>query len=123
MSSFCSILLASWQARLLFSTLGVIFHRLSSLEPRDYHVVFFALHTISQVKLGEILGVSKQSVSNWENDNIQPSIEILMKLAEYFGVSTDFLLGFEEKRTLDVTGLSLEEVAHIQQIIHDMNKK
>lgn len=46
-----------------------------------------------------------------------------MKLAEYFGVSTDFLLGFEEKRTLDVTGLSLEEVAHIQQIIHDMNKK
>ena len=29
---------------------------------------------ISQVKLGEILGVSKQSVSNWENDNIQLSI-------------------------------------------------
>lgn len=78
---------------------------------------------ISQVKLGEILGVSKQSVSNWENDNIQPSIEILMKLAEYFGVSTDYLLGLEEKRTLDVTGLSSEEVAHIQQIIHDINKK
>lgn len=78
---------------------------------------------INQVKLGEILGVTKQSVSNWENDNIQPSIEILMKLAEYFGVSTDYLLGLEEKRTLDVTGLSLEEVAHIQQIIHDMNKK
>lgn len=32
---------------------------------------------ISQVKLAEILGVTKQSVSNWENDNIQPSIEIL----------------------------------------------
>lgn len=77
---------------------------------------------ISQVKLGEILGVSKQSVSNWENDNIQPSIEILMKLSEYFGVSTDYLLGVEEKRTLDVTGLSMEEVAHIQQIIHDINQ-
>ena len=77
---------------------------------------------ISQVKLGEILGVSKQSVSNWENDNIQPSIEILMKLAEYFGVSTDYIMGLEEKRTLDVTGLSLEEVAHIQQIIQDMNQ-
>ena len=78
---------------------------------------------INQVELAKKLGVSKQCVSNWENDNIQPSIEILMKLAEYFGVSTDYLLGFEEKRTLDVTGLSPEEVAHIQQIIHDMNKK
>ena len=46
-----------------------------------------------------------------------------MKLAEYFGVSTDYLLGLEEKRTLDITGLSSEEVAHIQQIIHDINKK
>ena len=44
---------------------------------------------ISQVKLAEILGVTKQRVSNWENDNIQPSIEILVKLAEVFGVSTD----------------------------------
>lgn len=77
---------------------------------------------INQVKLGEILGVTKQSVSNWENDNIQPSIEILMKLAEYFGVSTDYLLGLEEKRTLDVTGLSPEEVAHIQQIIQDIKQ-
>ena len=70
---------------------------------------------VSQVKLAEILGVTKQSVSNWENDN-------LMKLAEYFGVSTDYLLGLEEKRTLDVTGLSSEEVAHIQQIIQDIKQ-
>ena len=33
---------------------------------------------ISQVELAEKLGVSKQSVSNWENDNIQPSIEMLV---------------------------------------------
>lgn len=35
---------------------------------------------ISQVELGEKLNVSKQSISNWENGNIQPSIEMLMKL-------------------------------------------
>ena len=77
---------------------------------------------LSQVKLAEKLGVTKQSVSNWENDNIQPSIEILIKLAEFFGVSTDYLLGLDEKRTLNVTSLSLEEVAHIQQIIDDIAK-
>ena len=32
---------------------------------------------ISQVELGEKLNVSKQSISNWENGNIQPSIEML----------------------------------------------
>ncbi|MBQ2794852.1 MAG: helix-turn-helix transcriptional regulator [Oscillospiraceae bacterium] len=78
---------------------------------------------INQVKLAEALGVTKQSVSNWENDNIQPSIEILMKLAEYFCVSTDYLLGLEEKITLDVSNLSAEEIAHIQQIINDIRKR
>ena len=34
----------------------------------------------SQVDLARDLGVSKQSVSNWENENIQPSIEMLIKL-------------------------------------------
>ena len=32
----------------------------------------------SQVTLAKRLGVSKQAVSNWENDNIQPSIEMLL---------------------------------------------
>lgn len=78
---------------------------------------------ISQVKLAEILGVTKQSVSNWGNDNIQPSIEILVKLAEVFGVSTDYLLALDDNRTLDVSDLSPEEIAHVQQIIEDIRKK
>ena len=51
---------------------------------------------ISQVELGEKLNVSKQSISNWENGNIQPSIEMLMKIADFFSVSTDFLLSQKE---------------------------
>ena len=35
----------------------------------------------------------KQSVSNWENDNIMPSVETLKKAADFFHVSTDYLLG------------------------------
>ena len=38
--------------------------------------------SMSQVQLARLLGVTKQSVSNWENDNIQPSIEMLKKLEE-----------------------------------------
>ncbi|MBQ2898916.1 MAG: helix-turn-helix transcriptional regulator [Oscillospiraceae bacterium] len=77
---------------------------------------------ISQVKLAELLGVTKQSVSNWENDNIQPSIEILVKLAKIFDVSTDYLLALENSRSIDVSDLSPEEIAHIQLIINDIRK-
>ena len=41
----------------------------------------------SQVHLAEKLNISKQTVSNWENDNIQPSIEMLVRIAKLFHVS------------------------------------
>ncbi len=49
--------------------------------------------SMTQVELASGLGVSKQCVSNWENDYIQPSIEMLIKLAEFFKVDyrKDFL--------------------------------
>lgn len=53
---------------------------------------------ISQIQLANKLGVTKQSVSNWENDNILPSIEMLVKIANFFEVSTDYLLGLDKKR-------------------------
>ena len=56
----------------------------------------------SQVQLAKRLGVAKQTVSNWENDNIQPSIEMLVRLSKLFGVTTDYLLGLEEIPRLNV---------------------
>ena len=79
-------------------------------------------HRLTQVQLAAQMSVSKQSVSNWENDNIQPSIDILIKLADLFAVSTDYLLGREDVCRLDVSLLDSEETAHIQQIVHDIQK-
>ncbi|MBQ7962390.1 MAG: helix-turn-helix transcriptional regulator [Clostridia bacterium] len=75
---------------------------------------------LNQVALGKILGVSKQCISNWENNNIQPSIDMLMKIAEYFGVTTDYLLGLEENLYVNVDGLTAVQRDHIQQIINDI---
>ena len=77
-------------------------------------------NNMTQTELAEKLGVSKQCVSNWENDYIQPSIEMLVKIAKFFKVSTDQLLDIDNKITIDVTGLSSTEVAHIRQIIDDL---
>lgn len=77
---------------------------------------------LSQVDIAKQLNVTKQSVSNWENDNIQPSIDMLVKLSHLFSVSTDYLLGLDNKSYIEVSGLSEEELAHIQQIIQDIKK-
>lgn len=73
----------------------------------------------SQVELAEKLNVSKQTVSNWENDNIQPSIEMLMRLARIFRISTDYLLGLDEIPRLSINGLPSSVVAHIALLIED----
>lgn len=77
---------------------------------------------INQVELANKLGVTKQSISNWENDNILPSIDMLCKIAKYFSVSTDYLLGFDDKRSLNVENLTDEQISHIQLLIDDIKK-
>ncbi|WP_010245887.1 helix-turn-helix domain-containing protein [Acetivibrio cellulolyticus] len=48
---------------------------------------------INQHQLAEILGVKNQTISNYEAGEREPSYGVLLKLADYFNVSTDFLLG------------------------------
>lgn len=74
----------------------------------------------TQVQLARKLNVSKQTVSNWENNNILPSIEMLIKLSNTFSVSTDYLLSLNDREYIEVTGLTEVQKAHIQQLIHDL---
>ena len=77
----------------------------------------------SQVELAKRLQISKQTVSNWENDNIQPSVDMLMRLSRLFGVSTDYLLGLEGTPRLDVSGLSPAAVGHLELLIQDLRER
>lgn len=77
---------------------------------------------LSQVQMAKLLGVTKQSISNWENNNIQPSVDMLVSIAWLFSVSTDYLLCLDDRQVLDVSGLSPEYVAHIQQVVDDMRR-
>ena len=75
---------------------------------------------MNQIEFGNILNVTKQSVSNWENGNIQPSIDMLIKISTVFSVSADYLLGLENTRTLDVTGLSERQISYLQSLVNDL---
>lgn len=79
-------------------------------------------HNFSQVQLAKKLDVSKQTVSNWENNNILPSIDMLVRISNFFSVSTDYLLELDSRHYIEVTGLTETQLAHIQQIINDIKK-
>ena len=51
---------------------------------------------LSQIQLGKILGVSQRTISSWEADERRPDFETLEKIAKYFGVTTDYLLGLND---------------------------
>jgi transcriptional regulator with XRE-family HTH domain len=48
---------------------------------------------LSQKQLADKLNISRPAVTKYERDEREPNYDILLKLADYFGVSTDFLLG------------------------------
>ena len=50
---------------------------------------------LSQTELAKELKVSQRSISSWETGFRQPDFETLRLIAEYFDVSTDYLLGIE----------------------------
>ena len=77
----------------------------------------------NQVDLAKKLGVTKQTVSNWENGNIQPSIEMLIRISKCFGVTTDFLLGLEETIRINVDGLPMNVISHISLLLDDFKNK
>ncbi len=79
-------------------------------------------YSLSQVDLAKQLHVSKQTISNWENNNVPPSIDTLVRIATFFNVTTDYLLEFTNKRTLNADGLTDVQIAHIQNIIDDIVK-
>ena len=51
---------------------------------------------ISQDKFAKEIGVSKSTVSDWINKKKQPTADNIILVANYFSVTSDFLLGIEE---------------------------
>lgn len=59
-------------------------------------------------KLAKYLNVTIQTISNYENEKRDITPEVIIKLAEYFNVSTDYLLGKTDKRNNDNDKKELE---------------
>ena len=66
---------------------------------------------LSQKKLADGIGTSQRNIGRWENEENEPTMSQLIKLAKYFNCSIDFLAGKDDDETVlsRSTTLSLKE--------------
>ena len=55
-------------------------------------------HGISQQKLADVLSISQPSINKYENHNIEPEIALLIKIADFFDTTIDYLVGRTDQR-------------------------
>lgn len=65
---------------------------------------------ISQQALAEVIGVSQQSINKYENHNIEPDIDTLIRIADYFETTVDYLIGHAEAERISPYDLSTAEM-------------
>ena len=78
---------------------------------------------LRQEQVAKLIGVNKSAISTYENDSRQPSFEILVRLANLYRVSTDYLLGQTNSRSVDLSRLSEQEAALICELVETLTKK
>ena len=69
----------------------------------DFKNVFKRLRIASQLTQADMaqkLGIAKSTISMYENGNREPDFETLEKIADFFNVDTDYLLGRTEKTSI-----------------------
>jgi len=67
-------------------------------------------NSLTQADIAKKLGITRSSVNAWEMGISVPSTMYIVELARLFGVSTDYILGLEQKAALDISGLDEESV-------------
>jgi len=72
---------------------------------------------LQQDQVAKLLSVNKSAISLYESGMRQPSLDMLIAYARLFKVSTDYLLGVSEMRSLDVAGLTEQQITVIEELI------
>lgn len=79
-------------------------------------------HNLTQKELGFYTGLSKAAISKYENGVGYPSFDILIRFADYFGVTTDYLLNVTKGKTIDVSNLNDTQIETVQRVIAEFNR-
>lgn len=78
---------------------------------------------ITQAELARQLSLTRGGVNSWEQGFSTPSPASIVELARFFKVSTDYILGLEERATINVDGLSDRDVALLSELAARLKNK
>lgn len=79
-------------------------------------------NNLTQQQVAERLNVSKAVVSSYELSNRSPSFQTLVKIANIYNVTTDFLLGINKRKMIDITNLTSEQADIIEKLVQEFEK-
>jgi|GEM_PF-849338 len=71
---------------------------------------------LSQAELANIMGVSRMTINNYEMDKRSPDIAFVLKLADYFFVTVEYLIGKSEFKHQDDKEYTSEKVMKFMEI-------
>lgn len=78
---------------------------------------------LTQTQLAERMWVKKSIISAYETDARPPSLDMLIKYAKEFNVTTDFLLGLQEHKFINVDSLTDQQINILNSIILEFSKE
>ncbi|MBR6595549.1 MAG: helix-turn-helix transcriptional regulator [Oscillospiraceae bacterium] len=76
--------------------------------------------SMTQSELGGQIGLSKAVISKYETGLGYPSFDVLIRIARFFGVTTDFLLGVAGSKSMDITGLTPSQAEAIRRMVAEL---
>ena len=78
---------------------------------------------LTQTQLAERMWVKKSIISAYETDARPPSLDMLLKYAKEFNVTTDYLLGLQEHKFINVDSLTDQQINILNSIILEFSKE
>ena len=75
---------------------------------------------LSMEQLAELLNVTKSRINMWENNGTVPRMDALIKVANHFGVTTDYLLGNDNNKNRTQNNVRLNS---LQRNLGKLNEK
>ncbi len=76
---------------------------------------------LRQIDISEKVGIDQKTLSNYETGKTNPDSFAIIKLAEFFGVTCDYLLGVSERNLLNADEV-LNEIDDIKKRLEDIKK-
>ena len=73
-------------------------------------------NSLTQKDIADMLEISRTAVNSWEMDVSVPSAAYLIELSKKLGTSVDFLLGLDKTASINVSGLTPDEVATLVDV-------